>query len=735
MKLKLLLSVFVLLFSISLVQSAPPINYNNELKNVSDNTLSGIFYTDSFASDFRIWYDINQGIHIKSISGRHYTNKVFKVKANAFLSKTKSINSKIPVIHTSDSGIRTIFYIDIIPDFQGFSYFSLNFSENCINCAYGTFNQTYIELSNGSWINLSTPINVSSATATFSNIIYEYSTPLLINNTGNATILSYFQVPFNITYNSTVMDANFTSFDVRNTSTGVSIPFWLDSNNTVNGSYANIWVNVTSIASGWDNTSYALFSKNITGISKSNGTNTFTKFADGTTLSGWAGTGATLQGTYIDIPHGVGQYISTVEVIDRPAIIEASLQYPVETDSHVSMFGLFGSSGTIIYAQQGYNLYRAGDFNYYIRFYETAEDLGSPIFSATTVRHTLKMIWGSTIDTTDTYKDGVQRADPTSQFPAATQMYLKIGGRDGVDNDQIKLYYIFVRKYASPEPIGSVGVSVPVASNFYVKPSGHPTSENKTSSESSVLINISLTAGNPLSNMQFLKNTSGTFDITLNLIVFDDVQIVYESICSTLLYCQNISYTPIVNLTNISIKSLISDSTFKNSLTQDFINISTSGSIINSSANQWNTTINILNVTQSLTYWYNSTIPFTLPIVNDTSLLVLDNNDIFLSKSNNIYRLNNKTMVYKIYLNNNVSTNLYNFSSNLVYGSKNKLYISDKRNGTILYKKFLTENIKDISIQENILVKTNKFLYVFDKTNYSLLYKHSITNINEVGYE
>jgi len=107
------------------------------------------------------------------------------------------------------------------------------------------------------------------------NATWGYKKPILINNTGNATILTNYQVKLNVTYDSD-MQAEFNDIRVVNDTSGAAVPYWIESK--VNSSYANIWFNASSIpASVWTNTTYYLYYGNTVASDASNYDNTFTK--------------------------------------------------------------------------------------------------------------------------------------------------------------------------------------------------------------------------------------------------------------------------------------------------------------------------------------------------------------------------------------------------------------------------------------------------------------------------
>jgi len=119
---------------------------------------------------------------------------------------------------------------------------------------------------------------IGQASATWWNESWDYKMPVFINNTGNATVLTNYQVFLNITYNAN-MQAEFKDIRVVNDTSGASVPYWIESK--VNSSYANIWFNASSIpASVWTNTTYYLYYGNAAVSDGGNGNATFQFFDD-----------------------------------------------------------------------------------------------------------------------------------------------------------------------------------------------------------------------------------------------------------------------------------------------------------------------------------------------------------------------------------------------------------------------------------------------------------------------
>ena len=108
------------------------------------------------------------------------------------------------------------------------------------------------------------------------NTTWTYKSPILINNTGNATVLTNYQVFLNVTYDSD-MQAEFKDIRVVNDTSGAAVPYWIESK--VNSSYANIWFNASNVpASVWTNSTYYLYYGNAAVSDGGSGNNTFIQY-------------------------------------------------------------------------------------------------------------------------------------------------------------------------------------------------------------------------------------------------------------------------------------------------------------------------------------------------------------------------------------------------------------------------------------------------------------------------
>jgi len=107
--------------------------------------------------------------------------------------------------------------------------------------------------------------------------------PILINNTVGGELTDY-QILINVTYDSD-MQLDFDDLRVRNVTSGEWVPYWIE--DKVNGSWCKLWFNASYIpASSWLNDTYYLYYNNSTVSTTSDGDTTFIFFDhfEGTSL-------------------------------------------------------------------------------------------------------------------------------------------------------------------------------------------------------------------------------------------------------------------------------------------------------------------------------------------------------------------------------------------------------------------------------------------------------------------
>lgn len=171
---------------------------------------------------------------------------------------------------------------------------------------------------------------------------YTKRVPMQINNTGNASILTDFEVYVNITYDSD-MNTDFSDLFIFNNVTKKAIPFHIK--HKVDSSFANIWFKVDTLsASSWTNNTFYLFYGSDDTVSKSNSDSTYMFFDNftGTNINTtkWTevDTGSKIsQNNELIINGGTGSWLNTVIYsninLTRPFIYEFNLNRTSATNN------------------------------------------------------------------------------------------------------------------------------------------------------------------------------------------------------------------------------------------------------------------------------------------------------------------------------------------------------------------------------------------------------------------
>ncbi|KAF5438145.1 protein of unknown function (DUF2341), partial [Candidatus Methanophagaceae archaeon] len=310
---------------------------------------------------------------------------------------------------------------------------------------------------------------------------WSYRQNYSISNTGEN--LSYYQVKIelnasnvgsNWNWSNNGDDTRFTYYN-SSTETETEIPFWIESwNSTANTS--KIWVNVTSVANNTDTKIYMYYG-NSNASSASNGTNTFEFFDDFESYSigtiggqgGWSilrtgGNGYARVQTKNGRKHLVttstdcGTHIAkALTSTDNHLILET---YAYAENCYESYFADFGGGtcDSIGLLSAGYELIWFGWGNTLSKIRECppGTDLAS-IYESGTVNQYYKssFVWdGSNLRA---YRDDVLKLSGTDSTPYSSLSHIHLGSWSGAiwDTD-----WVFVRKYASPEPSVSLGGTV-----------------------------------------------------------------------------------------------------------------------------------------------------------------------------------------------------------------------------------------------------------------------------------
>jgi hypothetical protein len=301
--------------------------------------------------------------------------------------------------------------------------------------------------------------------------------PISVNNTGNASILTYFQVPLNVTVTDK-MAGNGSDFLIINDTDGVVQPMWIDYSNSINGSYINLWTNLSSIpASAWTNSTYYLYI--VPNAFASNGTKTFVvfdDFEDGTIDSNkWSittgGTGTVTESNgnlSLYAPSGVGNgaRVKSTSNINIPYRIQVKTSISQLTNIYkLATIGInnintvfawaassdyIGSQGTAMVIPL-----TANSVDYFI------DGVSGTTFAETSTGfHNVDIRVPST-SITSLYFDGIWKYNSGAIGNNANPVAFKISGHDanGGADTRLNITSIFVTKYVSPEPTAQLGAA------------------------------------------------------------------------------------------------------------------------------------------------------------------------------------------------------------------------------------------------------------------------------------
>jgi len=291
---------------------------------------------------------------------------------------------------------------------------------------------------------------VSSFSAVYPD--WSYRRAITIAEQSGST-LTDFQVAINVTYDSK-MQADFDDlrFTWLNETSGEEqvIPYWIE--DKVNGSWAYVWVKVPEIPASGTATVYMYYG-NPSATSESNGTAVFEFFDDfeGTSLdtNKWTAEGTpTVSDSIVTIPDTAG--IKSTTLFSPPVVIESKTEV---TDIRSTFLGvLSGAPGTTY--NDDVNVFIGGDGVWYFSTKsggtQTLTTVGSPTYNEF---HLHKIVWTST--KAEYYYDRQLYNTSTTNIPTVS---LPIWFRDwGADGGYVYVDWVFVRKFADPEPTYSIG--------------------------------------------------------------------------------------------------------------------------------------------------------------------------------------------------------------------------------------------------------------------------------------
>ncbi len=336
------------------------------------------------------------------------------------------------------------------------------------------------------WLNLVEGWNCKGECVNLHNQGWTYRKPITIQeNSGNN--LTDYQIPINITYAPHMQpdfdDVRFTYYN-ETSNKEIKIPYWIEQK--VNSSWAYVWIKVPFIPANGTAKVY-LYYGNQNAVSESNGSNVFEFFDDfedeEIDVNKWNDNtgGYSISDSKITFNSGDGtwKYIKSVKSFQPEVILEYSIDYYGDWGGSGTKYdGFKGNTlgGTISYSLSGDNGPFVG-FGEGIADWKETPGVGNgdsstkintgvntapqnvltnhkAIIKWKVTKVNLYKKWGSTI-----YNDIFTSYIPTSE------MNIIFGVRGNSDYPRrIYIDYVFVRKYADPEPTAIIGSEQPITS-------------------------------------------------------------------------------------------------------------------------------------------------------------------------------------------------------------------------------------------------------------------------------
>ncbi len=137
--------------------------------SAADIQTSGLPQDDDLKNTFKVQGHDGDNIRVTHFQGGYLFYSVGVHPENITVSvppgKLRKIEGVMHVVHVDEQGKSKIVFV--IPEFKaGMLDFPMQFTSNCIGCFTGTSTISMTTLWNGSWLNLTAPINATSATIT-----------------------------------------------------------------------------------------------------------------------------------------------------------------------------------------------------------------------------------------------------------------------------------------------------------------------------------------------------------------------------------------------------------------------------------------------------------------------------------------------------------------------------------------------------------------------------------------
>lgn len=439
-------------------------------------------------------------------------------------------------------------------------------SSPCVNCATGTTSKTLNSLSNGSWINLTNPIqNVTAVDVVFTGLPENYSSwssvfGTTINNPQANSVMNISVSNLSGVSNQSFLflngscHSNCSDLIVVNGDNNTELPFWWKTNATDDGLVGVLYFNNTD-----NSTKVNIYTNNTGNLTwRSNGTKTFPKYCcEGNKgLAGWTvtqGSGnVTVDADNKLVMKGEGGTwgttgILSTETFSSPYILEF---YTLTTRSG-STLAYVGMNDDIGSSTNG-NLMTDEGNQYEFQMPYTGRTTVVSLSALNTtsdfkleVNGTNNVMW---------FYNGTYRHSTNTVGDTATYNKISVSKLDSATYTYVWDIRLLKTYTVNPTFDGwSTGKSNTGVANtlVYAIPSGHPMSENKTSSTSSIKINLTLTSGVSLQNVQLFTNSTNSYSATLTVNYTNNTEITNESFYNGF-WIMNATFKLPVNSTNVS---------------------------------------------------------------------------------------------------------------------------------------------------------------------------------------
>ncbi|MCK5386192.1 MAG: DUF2341 domain-containing protein, partial [Gammaproteobacteria bacterium] len=542
-------------------------------------------------------------LHLSPVDKSNHANDVtFKVKTTIF-NEISTLQENTFVVWRLDDNGKTISQTVITIDPNStYTNFKGGFSETVVGGITGQLTKTCTGISSGEACTFDS-VNVTKVTVNLTDTSTAYQA-LLINNTGGSALSDY-QINANVTYDSD-MQNNFSDLRFRNDTSSENQLYWIESK--ANGSWANIWINITSIpANSWLNDTIYTYYGNPSVGSASN--------IDDTMIFGDEYTGITIDTAKWD-ETDVGSHISqndklifdggtstwgqtgiyTDNTFARPFIYQT--KWRTSSVTNTRSFGVKDAATSVSYDDFVY-LFHA-DPSAVFKLLEGGSVVKSTDSYTADTDYWLKV---EVLSTGAKYYRSTDNENLTLLYTSSysTESPLKIGatsyqGAQEFDNT-------FVRKYTANEPIVTVGIAQNITSNV--------TAGTDTSSD------YNITDGeysHTMSSVQNINNVTpywdgyGTATVTITALVIDPI-VQLTNITSNGRIFGNSTYPPLVYMENVNITIKKPTTTWDNEGTSTLTTNDVNATNFNFTENATQWTIINTTVNTSIELFYNFTKP------------------------------------------------------------------------------------------------------------------------------